>query len=138
MEFRLSPPTPVVAERVFGRTGHLPEAAVNEPVFATVVAASRIQASVQGAPVAPPYASNGLHCASELPSLGLVGTESSQAQASYVAGCIASVLLAARGLKNHTNLQHAQAGQQCILRSSRGCHASHQQNAPSVTPVRWA
>ena len=48
MEFRLSPPTPVVAERVFGRTGHLPEAAVNEPVFATVVAASRIQASVRG------------------------------------------------------------------------------------------
>ena len=49
MEFRLSPPTPVVAERVFGRTGHLPEAAVNEPVFATVVAASRIQESVRGA-----------------------------------------------------------------------------------------
>ena len=48
-EFRLSPPTPVVAERVFGRTGHLPEAAVNEPVFATVVAASRIQESVRGA-----------------------------------------------------------------------------------------
>ena len=47
LEFRLSPPTPVVAERVFGRTGHLPEAAVNEPVFATVVAASRIRGSVR-------------------------------------------------------------------------------------------